>query len=163
MTGTWAAHLVEQKLIQKFELVGVGDLAEHGLPPLLGHRDLADLAISILLSFEGLLACSMAVLLARRSYGDMGQPEARSDMGTQVHTRSTATTLRSGPRSGRRAAGTRQLCAQPAGGSWKLRGTNLPDSSWWGLPVGLVLHCPLSPPCPPDWASYPWLCAGRAA
>lgn len=63
------AHLVEQEFIQVLELIGVGDLAEHGLSPLLRHRDFANLEVSVLFPFPSqllgvLLTCGMTVLVA---------------------------------------------------------------------------------------------------
>lgn len=51
MSDIPAAYLVEQELVEKLELIGISDLTEHRLSPLLGHCDLADLAISVLLPF----------------------------------------------------------------------------------------------------------------
>ena len=67
------AHLVEQEFIQVLELIGVGDLAEHGLSPLLRHRDFTNLEVSVLLPFASrllgvLLTCGMTVLVAGRDW-----------------------------------------------------------------------------------------------
>lgn len=51
MTDILAVYLVEQELVQKLELIGISDLTEHRLSPLLGHCDLSDLTISVLLPF----------------------------------------------------------------------------------------------------------------
>lgn len=157
------ANLVEQELVQKLELVGISDFTEHRLSPFLGHCDLANLAISVLLPFYRLLACDVAALLARLYCRNMGQLEARSETGTQMptHVHRHDPKVRSCAQGSDPATWTSQLWVWP--GSWRLRGTNRLESSWPGPPVQPALHCPLSPPHPPGWASYPWLYAGRAA
>lgn len=85
----WVTHLIEQELIQVLELVGVGDLAEHRLPPLLGHCDFADLEVSVLLPFASwllgvLLPCCVAVLVARGGWSEK-EWLARWVLGRQGH------------------------------------------------------------------------------
>lgn len=126
MTDTPLADLVEQELVQKLELIGISDFTEHRLSPLLGHCDLANLAISVLLPFYRLLACDVAVLLARRYCRNMGQLEARSEMGTQMRTQVHRhdSKVKSCAQGSDPAPWTSQLWVRPGNCSWGLRGTN---------------------------------------
>lgn len=61
-----ASHLVQEELIQVFQLVGVGNLPDHGRAPVLGRAgDLADLYGSVLLGFAALLPSLGAAWLSR--------------------------------------------------------------------------------------------------